>query len=155
MGLALCTGQPFQKKFLSFFYRRFLFFLISASRSARLIESRGRAALFSDVMRDQMEWVINISSRRISIRNRPTRRFVSVFERHGVAEVVVTVGNPAAVEADILRVLGQFLDSINLVITGQNTQMSLMVALTLAFFHFGSYYFVFRREFQPPEARDI
>jgi hypothetical protein len=31
--------------------------------------------------------------------------------------------------------------------------MSLMIAFTLAFFHIGSYYFVFRREFQPPESR--
>jgi hypothetical protein len=31
--------------------------------------------------------------------------------------------------------------------------MSLMIAFTLAFFHFGSYYFVFRREFQAPSSQ--
>ncbi len=77
-----------------------------------------------------------------------------VLEGHGIAEVVVTVGNPSAVEANILRVPGQFLDFINSVIAGQNTQMSLVIALTLAFFHIGSYYFVFLQEFQPSESQE-
>jgi hypothetical protein len=71
-------------------------------------------------------------------------RIQLILEGHGVAEVVVTVGNPAAVEADVLRVLRQLFDFVKLVIAGQNTQMPLMIALTLAFFHFGSYYSVFR-----------
>jgi hypothetical protein len=74
---------------------------------------------------------------------------VSVLQRHGIAEVVLAVCNPPAVEAYILGILGEFLDSLYLVIAGQNTQMSLVVALTLAFFHFGSYYFGFLEEFQP------
>jgi hypothetical protein len=85
---------------------------------------------------------------------RPTVRFALVLEGHGIAEVVVTIGNPSAVEADILRIPGQFFDFVNPVIAGQNTQMSLMIAPTLAFFHFGSYYFVFRQEFQPHNHRN-
>jgi hypothetical protein len=48
--------------------------------------------------------------------------------------------------------LGQLLDFIELVIADQNAQMSLVIAFTLAFFHIGSYYFLFRREFQAPPA---
>jgi hypothetical protein len=76
----------------------------------------------------------------------------SVLEGHRVAEVVVTVRNPSAVEADELRLLGQFLDFVEPVVADQDTQVPLMVALTIAFFHVGSYYFVFPGEFQPPPS---
>jgi hypothetical protein len=71
------------------------------------------------------------------------KEICSVLEGHRVAEVVVAVRNPSAVEADELRILGQFLDFVELVVADQDTEVTLMVALTIAFFHIGSYYFVF------------
>jgi hypothetical protein len=72
-----------------------------------------------------------------------------ILEGHGVAEVVVTVGNPTAVEADVLRVLRQFFDFVKLVIAGKNTQMSLVIALTLYLFHCGPTIPVSPEKFNP------
>jgi hypothetical protein len=72
-----------------------------------------------------------------------------ILEGHGVAEVVVAVGDPAAVETDVLRVLCQLFDFVKLVIAGQNTQMALMITFALCFFHSGSYYPRFFQKFQP------
>ena len=44
-----------------------------------------------------------------------------VVEGHRITEIVVAVGYPPAVEANILRISGEFLNFINLVIADQHT----------------------------------
>jgi len=83
MELALCTAQPFQnrlykrfRKRFDFFWGEFLVFFISAFRPASLTENRSRAAAVTDTTRDQMEVIIDIPSRIMSIRYLPTGKVV-------------------------------------------------------------------------------
>jgi hypothetical protein len=72
-----------------------------------------------------------------------------ILEGHGVAEVVVALGNPAAVEADVLRVLCQLFYFVKLVIACEDTQMTLMITLALCLFHSGSTISVSSKNFNP------
>ena len=72
-----------------------------------------------------------------------------ILEGHGVAEVVFVVGNPAAVEADVLRVLCKLFNFVKLIIAGQYTQMPLMITLALCLFHSGSTISVPSKNFNP------
>jgi hypothetical protein len=60
----------------------------------------------------------------------------SILERHGVAEILFAVRNPAAIKANKLGGLGQPLDLIKLLIARQNTQVTGMVSITDESCHF-------------------
>jgi hypothetical protein len=59
-----------------------------------------------------------------------TGPFISLLKRHGVTEVLFGIGNPAAVEANKLRIFRQFLDLFELFVAGQHTDMDRMFAVT-------------------------
>ena len=67
-----------------------------------------------------------------------TGPFISLLKRHGVTEVLFGIGNPAAVKTDELRISGEFLNLLHLLIACQNTDMTGMISVTNLFCHFSS-----------------
>jgi hypothetical protein len=55
-----------------------------------------------------------------------------LIQRHGVAQILFRVGNPAAVKAQVLRVLRQTPDFVNLPGTRQHAQMPRVPGLIFA-----------------------
>jgi hypothetical protein len=54
---------------------------------------------------------------------------------HWIAEILFTVGNPAAVETDILGVFCHILDLLEKLLTRKHTEMPLVIALAYFFSH--------------------
>jgi hypothetical protein len=59
-----------------------------------------------------------------------------LIERHGVAEILVRVGDPAAVEANELRVFRELFNFLEHVLCRKDTKMTCVVTCTdIVFFH--------------------
>ena len=59
----------------------------------------------------------------------------SILQGHGIAEILITIRHPATVEAHVFGILGDLLDDIELIVAGENTDMTRMVAGAVAFLH--------------------
>ena len=58
-----------------------------------------------------------------------------LLERHGITQVFLAVGDTAAVEADVFRVLGQLLDFVEFLIACQDAEMARMVTVAHVLTH--------------------
>ena len=67
-----------------------------------------------------------------------TGPLVSLLERHGVTEILFTIGYPAAIKTDKLGLLSECLYFLKLLIARQNTDMTGMISTTNLFRHFSS-----------------
>jgi hypothetical protein len=63
-------------------------------------------------------------------------RHCNLFEGHGIAEILLAVGNPATIEADLFRILRDPFNFLELSLACQNTDMTRMVSGTDVVAHF-------------------
>jgi hypothetical protein len=61
--------------------------------------------------------------------------FKSLFEGHGIAEILSGISNPATIKTDELWMLGEFFNLLHLLIACQHADMTGMLSVTNLFYH--------------------